>query len=122
MTASTHRFTPIAIFICAGLLIWAGDFLIIYVVAAVACAKGYAETIIFGIPLVAFVGTAITIAAGGATWAVLQIAISRLRKYPEADASARFIYFLAGAVATLGLLAILFNALPAWLLATQCVP
>jgi hypothetical protein len=121
MSARIDRFTPIAIFICAGLLIWAADFLIIYVVAAVACAKGYEQTTIAGIPFVAFVGTAVTLVAAGGTWAVLHVAILRLKKIPDADTSLRFVYFLAGAIATLGLLAMLFNVLPAWLLATQCV-
>jgi hypothetical protein len=117
---AVHHFTPTTLFICGGLLIWAADFLIVYVVAAIACAKGFAAWTIVGLPFVAFVGTATTLLAGIGTGLLMRAAIRRLRAAGESDASVRFIYCLAGSIGALAAIAIFFNALPAWLLATEC--
>lgn len=117
-----HRFTPTALFICGGILIWAGDFLAVYVIAALACAKGWVELTIAGMPIVAFIGTILTIAACAGTAAILRIGLKRLQANGRLDASMRFIYFLAAAIGMLALIAILFNALPAWFLAAECRP
>lgn len=114
------RFTPVALFICGSLLIWAGDFLAAYVIAALACAKGWIELTVVGVPLVAFVGTVLTLAACLGTIAILRFAVKRLQASGQLDASMRFIYFLAAALGMLALIAILYTALPAWLLATEC--
>jgi uncharacterized membrane protein len=123
MKAATHaerRFTPTTLIICAGLLIWAADFLIVYVVAAIECAKGFAALTIAGLPFVAFVGTALTLLAGIATGLLMRVAIRRLRAAGAGDEAVRFIYFLAASIGGLAAIAIFFNALPAWLLATEC--
>lgn len=116
-----HRFTPTALFICGGLLIWASDFLAVYVIAAIVCAKGWQELAVAGVPLVAFIGTVLTVAAGAGTIALLRIGWKRLQMNGTLDQSRRFIYFLTAAIGMLALVAILFNALPVWLLPTQCV-
>lgn len=118
--AATHRFTPTALFVCGGLLIWAADFMIIYVVAAIACARDFAAITIAGLPFVAAFGTALTAGAVAATVLLMGVATRRLRAQGQSEQSVRFIYFLAGAIGGLSLIAILFNALPAWLLATEC--
>jgi hypothetical protein len=115
-----RRFTPTALFVCGGTLIWASDFLAIYVIAAIACARGWAALTIAGMPFVAFVGTVLTLAAGAGTIAVLRAGLKRLRSIERVDEPARFIYFLAAAIGMLALVAILYGALPAWLLATEC--
>ena len=115
-----RRFTPTALFICGGTLIWASDFLAMYVIAAIACAKGWAALTIAGMPFVAFVGTVLTLAAGAGTIGVLRAGLKRLRENGRLDESVRFIYFLAAAIGVLALVAILYNALPAWFLATEC--
>lgn len=120
--AEGQRFTRTALIICGGLLIWAVDFLAVYVIAAIACAKGWVELTVAGMPFVAFVGTILTIAASAATIVILRSASRRLQADGRLDQSMRFIYFLAAAIGVLALVAILFNALPAWWLATECAP
>ncbi len=115
-----RRFTPPALFMCGGILIWASNFLAIYVIAAIACAKGWAALTIGGMPFVAFIGTVLTIVAGAGTAFVLRAGLKRLRANGQLDESVRFIYFLAAAIGMLALVAILYNALPAWFLATEC--
>lgn len=119
-TQAVHRFTPTTLFICGGLLIWAADFLILYVIAAIACAKGFAALTVAGLPFVAFVGTVLTLLAGVATGLLMRVAIRRLRAAGASDESIRFIYFVAASIGGLAAIAIFFNALPAWLLATEC--
>jgi hypothetical protein len=115
---SVHPFTLTTVFICGGLLIWAADFLLVYGIAAVACAKGFAMNTIAGVPFVAFVATSIT--AGGilATVFLLRTAIRKLRAHTQ-EAN-RFIYTLTASIAGMAVLAMFFNVLPAWLLAGEC--
>ena len=113
-----HPFTLTTVFICGGLLIWAADFLLVYVIAAVACAKGFAMNTIAGMPFVAFVATIITLVAIVATVLLLRIAIRKLRA--QTQEANRFIYTLTASIAGMATLAMFFNVLPAWLLATEC--
>jgi hypothetical protein len=115
-----RRFTPTALFVCAGLLIWAADFLLVYVIAAIACAKGFAGVTVLGLPFVAVVGTVLTLAACLATAVVLRIGVRHLQANGSLGQSVRFIYFLAAAIGAISLIAILFNAIPAWVLGAQC--
>lgn len=62
-----HPFTLTTLFMCGGLLIWAVDFLIVYCIAAIACAKGWVMGTIAGMPFVAFVATVVTLIAIAAT-------------------------------------------------------
>ncbi|MFO7304083.1 MAG: hypothetical protein C0P74_001080 [Gammaproteobacteria bacterium] len=114
-----RRFLPTTLFICAGLLFWAADFLATYVIAALACARGFALSSVVNIPFVAFVGSVLTVVAGSGTLVIVLISARRLQG-TELDTSARFIYFLASTMGVIGLVAIAFNALPAWLLANEC--
>lgn len=115
-----RRFTSTTVFICGGLLIWAADFLLLYVVAALACAKGFAHVRVAGLPFVAFFGTLVTLGAMAGTALIVRVAVRRLRAAGDSDRALRFIYLLAGSLGRLALVAIFFNALPAWLLATDC--
>lgn len=118
--AEIHRFTPTALFICGGMLIWATDFLALYVIAAIACAKGFASITLAGLPIVAFIGTMLTVCAVVGTIVLLRVGLRRLARNGQLDDSRRFIYFLVSAIGMLALIAILYNALPAWWLATEC--
>ena len=113
-----HPFTLTSLFMCGGLLIWAADFLIVYCVAAIACAKGWVMDTVAGMPFVAFVATVVTVIAIAATVLLLLIAIRKVRAHTQ-DAN-RFIYTLTASIAGMATLAMFFNVLPAWLLATEC--
>jgi hypothetical protein len=116
MQVQPRRFTPTALLLCGGLLVWAADFLLIYTVSAVACAKGYAHLQIAGLPLVSFTCLTITALACIASGVLIRIALVRIREGRGANASAAFIRFMTLSVAGLGLLATLFNVIPAILL------
>ncbi|MGH8078325.1 MAG: hypothetical protein ACREPE_13500 [Lysobacter sp.] len=103
--------------ISAGLLIWAADFLFIYVFVALACARGFDDAIVFGIgvvPLAVGVATAI---ASAVTSAVL---ISALRGAEHGPSTSRFLQRLALGLAVLALVAIAWNGLPALLVHRTC--
>lgn len=117
--AEQHRFAPTALFVCGGLLIWAADFLFVYVAAAIVCSR-YAQLTLAGMPLVMVITLGSTVLACAATLALMWFAARRARGDGEAGASVRFIYFLASAIGALALVAIVFNALPGLLLATDC--
>ncbi len=89
MSASTpdRSFTRTAFVVWSGLLIWAADFLLVYVFAAVACARGFADVQVSGVGIVLF---------------------------------AQFVSFLAAALAALGMIGIVWTALPPVLLAADC--
>jgi len=112
-----QRFAPTFFFISAGLLIWAADFLFLYVFAALACARGFDDAIVLGIGAVPLaVGVATTIASA-VTGAVL---ISALRGDEQGPSSSRFLQRLALGLAVLALVAIVWNGLPALLVHRTC--
>lgn len=118
--AARRRFTPTVLFMCGGLLIWALDFVIVYVAAALVCAQQQAHATVLGIPVVTFIGIVASVLACAATAVIMWIAAQRLRNEPSAGASTRFINFIAIAVGAMALFAIVLNALPALLLAFDC--
>jgi hypothetical protein len=111
-----HRFTPTVLLLCGGLLLWAADFIVIYCAAAVVCAKGYVHVQLFGLPLVTLLTLAVTLLAGIATVVLIRRALTQLRMPESGNGSESFIQFVALCVGGLGLLAILFNAVPAVLI------
>jgi hypothetical protein len=116
MNAPAHRFTPTVLLLCGGLLLWAADFIVIYCAAAVVCAKGYSHVEIFGLPLITLLTLVVTLLAGIATAVLIRRALAQLRMPEGGNGSESFIQFVALCVGGLGLLAILFNAVPALLI------
>jgi hypothetical protein len=113
---STKGFPRTALFIAAGLLVWAADFLFIYVFAAIACARGFADVTVLGIgivPLASFSATALALAATGA------VIVSGRRRAATGDRSnGAFAGGLAAVAALLAVIAIVFTGLPGLLLRT----
>ena len=108
-------FPRTALFVTGGLLIWAADFLFIYVFAALACARGYADTSVLGIgivPLASAISSMIALAASGA------VALAARRRRPGGDANFRG--RLAFMVAVLGLIAVLVTGVPGVLVQRTC--
>ncbi|MGH8176397.1 MAG: hypothetical protein ACREV5_09070, partial [Steroidobacter sp.] len=85
-----HRFTPTAFFIWGGLLIWAADFLFVYVFAALACARRFADERVAGFAIVPFATTAASIVALLATAGVMWRALRRAHG-AHTDEHSRFI-------------------------------
>jgi hypothetical protein len=115
-----NRFAPTAFFIWSGLLIWAVDFLFVYVFAAIACARGFADARIAGMRVIQFVTILVTLLALAASAITMWIMLRRLRHEPEQDSSLTFIRFLALALGALATLAIIWNSLPPIVLRDQC--
>lgn len=111
-----HRFTPTLFFIWGGLLVWAADFLFVYVFAALACARGFVDQRVAGFPIVPFAITLASIVALLATAALMWRALRRAHGNARADEHSRFILFLAIALSALALVAIVWTALPPLLL------
>jgi len=104
----------------SGLLIWAADFLFVYVFAALACARGYSSAEIAGMRVVPFAAVTASVLAFTLTLLSMRISWRRLRRAPAQDSNAIFIHFLAVALGALGLLAIVWNLLPAIVLSSDC--
>jgi hypothetical protein len=114
-----HAFTPTALLIWSGLLIWMTDFLFVYVFAALACARRFADVEIFGIGIVPFTTIIATVVAALATTVVMWSAARRLQQ-ASTDRHSRFIFFVTAAAGGLGLIVLLWVAIPALVLSTKC--
>jgi hypothetical protein len=117
-TKDAHRFAAATAWIWAGLLVWATYFLALYVLAALACERGFADVRIAGAPVVPFAAACGLIVTLAITLALAVFAHRHLRSArPRVTA---FADFLAWALALLGALALVWTALPPLLLQTGC--
>lgn len=98
------------------LLAWLADFVFVYVFAAVACARGLAAMRFMGIGIVPLATLLSTLAAAVVTLVLMRIAARRIHR-PSTDEHSRFIAFVAFATSVLGLIAAVWLALPALLIA-----
>lgn len=109
-----HRFASTTFLITGGLLVWMADFVFVYVFVAVACARGFADIVILGWPLVPVVTGVASLAAAVTTFWLI------LRGYKEkqraaADEHARFLGFVTFATSGIALVALALLALPPWM-------
>ncbi len=107
-----HRFAPTTFLICGGLLAWMAAFMLVYVFAAVACARGFADIRIMGLPIVPLFSLLTAALAGAATVWVFRRGY-RLKSDAEMDEHTRFIGFVTFATAGLALVALVLLAMPA---------
>lgn len=114
-----RRFTPTTLLIWSALLIWAVDFLLIYIVQAIVCAKGYDAVTVLGLPAIPATTLLCTLAALLAASIVTVRCVRRIRAGPT-DERVRFTLFVAAAIGGLALTAIVWTALPGLLLRTGC--
>jgi hypothetical protein len=119
-----RTFSLTAMQVTAGLLIWLADFLVIYVVAALACARGFAAATWLGVDIVGLVSALATLAACVATIGVVFVGRRKARTASadarEDGASLAFLGELTLWAAVLGLLATVLTALPGLLLTRLC--
>jgi hypothetical protein len=115
-----YRFAPTAFFIWSGLLIWATDFLFVYIFSALACARSFADITVAGMRIVSFTTTLVSLVALTATVAVMRVAL----RYAVADSPSKeqsaLIRFLALALGALALVAIVWGSLPPLMLRHHC--
>jgi hypothetical protein len=112
MTAAL--FTPTFLYLTAVLVIWAVRFLAAYIFTALACARGWADAAVGALGLVPAVVSLFTLIAAAGCGAILFHAAVHLRRAPRdpAEENVRFIHIMAGSVAALALLAIIWETLP----------
>jgi len=112
-----QRFSGIVFTLTGGLLIWAAAFLGAYVFASVACARGFANAAVLGIAIVpAGVGVASFAALAG----IGAVTANILRRSSRANDASPAIRDVALIVCLLGATGIVWNALPAFIVAARC--
>ena len=104
-------FTSTIFLLAGGLLVWLADFAFVYVFAAVACARGFADSSIVGLPLVPAVATLASLGAGLVTVWLLRRGY-RLHHDTALDEHDSFIGFVALATCVIALVALLMLILP----------
>ena len=107
-----HRFLTTTFLVMGGLLVWMADFVFVYVFAAVACAKGFADATLWGLPVVTLVTLSASLIAGGVTVLIGRRGY-RLHSAVEMDEYTRFIGFVTLACGGLALVALVLLVIPA---------
>jgi hypothetical protein len=113
-----HRFTPTTLFVTGGLLIYLTNFVVVYVFAALACARGFSAVRFAHMPIVTLAAIASTLIAIVGTIFLLRKGWGAARN-SAADEHSRFIGFVALATSALALIALVMLALPP-LLTSAC--
>ncbi len=108
--------------IIAGPMVWAVHFLVLYVMAAVACAKGFYDAEILGIGVVRLIGAAVTLGAVVLILHGTRMSWRRWRTGPSSpppphdasdpDSRSRFIAYSGLLLCGLALIATVWQALP----------
>lgn len=116
---NSRRFTPTSLFMTGGLLAWMTAFLIMYVLAAVACARRFTHVELLGWPIVPLMSVLVTLSASAVTALLLRAAYRRYRQTPAEHE--RFIQFVTLATNALLLVTLLWIGAPPLLIQT-CAP
>lgn len=114
-------FPRTAFFIVGALLIWAADFLFLYVFAALACARGYSDVAVMGINVLPFatgVSTGIALIASAVLFITARRRAGSLMPDGGGGTNVAFIGGAACVAVLLAVIAIVFTALPGLMLRT----
>lgn len=112
------RFAPVVGYLLGGMIVWAAAFAAAYGTAAVVCARGLAETTLFGMALLPLSIAAITVAALLATGLIAAAAYRRLHNTAEEAGLTGFLHGTALLVALLAVVGIAWNGAPVLFLAS----
>ena len=107
-----HRFTTTTFLLAGGLLVWMADFAFVYVFAALACARGFADVSLLGLPVVPLATVLASLLAGAVTVAIVRQGLV-LHRQNETDEHTRFIGFVTWAGGALALVALVLLVMPA---------
>jgi hypothetical protein len=113
-----HAFLSTTLFISGALLAWLGAFSVVYVFAAIACAKAFAQVQLLGLPIVPLVTTTTIALTAVLTVVLLRRGAARLRAQATSE-HGRFLGFVAFATSAIAIIALVLLALPP-LLMTAC--
>jgi len=106
-----RTFLTTTVLIVGALLAWMGAFTFVYVFAAVACAKQFADTQILGIPIVPVVTIATCVVTAIVSVVSLRKGLALLRAQ-AADEHERFLGFVALATSGIAIFALVLLVLP----------
>jgi hypothetical protein len=106
-----HRFTATTFLVLGGLLVWIANFVFVYVFAAVACARGFADASLLGLPVVTLVTLLASLIAGAITVFIVRRGYL-LHSAAEMDEHSRFIGFVTFASGALALVALVLLVMP----------
>ncbi len=110
-------FTPTILYLTGGLIIWGARFLAAYIFTAIACARGWADASLGGLGIVPAVVSLLTLAAAAGCVAILLSALPHLRRAsPDTGDNSHFIHYVAATMAALGLLAVVWETLPVFMI------
>ena len=112
-----QRFSAAVFLLTGGVLVWLAAFLAAYVFAAVVCARGFADQTVLGFAIVPAAAGASSLAALAG---IAEIAAGALRRPSRQSGPSRAIRDVALVVCLLGATGVLWNALPAFLVAARC--
>lgn len=107
-----------SLFALSGMLIWAAHFGLIYGLTSLACARGFAETRVFGVTVVSLSIGVVTVIAALGTLTVIWQALRRRAVTASGNGLSlpAFTAVMAALIAGLALVAILWEALPVLML------
>ena len=113
-------FTPTFFYLTGGLIVWAVRFLAVYIIVALACARGWAEATFLGLRVVDSVPILATILGVAACLALILTAVARLRALPAGRGAenSRFVHVVAALIAGIAILAMVFETAPVFFLAS----
>lgn len=114
-----HRFTTTTFLMVGGLLVWMADFVFVYVFAALACARRFANVTLLGWPVVPLATVLASLLAAAVTVAIVRRGYV-LHRRDESDEHTRFIGFVTWAGGALALVALVLLVMPA--LVTNACP
>lgn len=106
-----HRFTATTLFIVGSLLVWTANFVVVYVIGALACARGFEDVRLLGLPIVSIATIASSLIAAAVTIVLLRKGLLVWRARGSSEHS-RFIGFVALMTSGLALIALVLVALP----------
>lgn len=106
-----HRFTATSFLVVGGLLVWMADFVFVYVFAAVACARGFADVSLLGLPVVTLATLLSSLIAAAITVLIVRRGY-RLSSAVDMDEHTRFIGFVTWAGGGLALVALVLLVMP----------
>ena len=113
-------FTPTFLYLAGGLIVWAVRFLAVYIIVALACARGWSDATFLGLRVVDSVPVLATILGVAVCLALILNAFARLRALPAGGAAenSRFVHVVAALIAGIAMLAMILETAPVFFLSS----
>lgn len=111
-------FTPTILYLTGGLIIWGARFLAAYIFTAIVCSRGWSDASLGGLGIVPAIVSLLTLVSAAGCLAIMLRARAHLRRAsPDAaEQNTRFVHYIAATMAALGLLAVIWETLPVYMI------